>query len=955
MNKRFLNSRYTQIVILTVVLMLILCIRLFVLTVIQQDEWKAAAETQSTKEITTSAPRGKILDRYGRVLADNKQIFTVTFNASGLKTEEINDSAYSLVKLLEKNGDDDNMVDNFPIKITKKGNFKYTFDDEKKDWLKDQGFATDLTAEEAYEKLRLKYEIDPALSRFEALEVLQETYSVYPPIVVRSMTWVYDNQKTNFLNKYGLKDVEITDGEGNPVLNEDGTPAVRQMTAKEAFQALRKMYKLTPESVGENAGARARELAELSDKQIRKLFIVREEIKSLGFNKYQSSTIASEVSEETIAYVEEMGSVLKGVEISSETVRIYPNGRLASHILGYMGSISDSEYEYYVEENGYDADDLIGKDGIEASMESKLHGTDGVKTIQINSSGDYIDTISETAPVSGKSVYLTIDMDLQKTAEETLENMIQCVQSGTVFKSEYGNLGTVKAPNCGSGALVAIDVDTGDVLAMASYPDYNPNIFAEGISYKDWASVQSTNPRDSLAPTPLYNIATRSAVQPGSTFKPVTSVAALQAGLDPNEQIYDSLYIDIGDRRFGCDNYNRGGGSHGHETLVQGIQNSCNYYFYCIATGKNWKTGKSLGYEDNISIEKIMGVAEEFGLGSETGIELVETTTPLASAERKMAATRASLWYTLQAYAVEYFPSSVYNDEDRLKENLDTICSWIEENPDRGTLISRIEEQTEVRKSKVEAVADLCKYSFFNQAQWTVGDEFNIAIGQGDNAYTPLQMANYVATLGNDGKRNQVNIVKGIEDEGETVKPEPYQIDVTEEEMATVLEGMRRVTTNGTLAGIYGSRFPISVAGKTGTAEKDGYINPKDEVAYVKTHLSQIAPSLTWEDVEKEMEKLMKSDPKKYATENNTVDTALIKASGNKLTQSQINRFKDTYDDFAWTIAMAPADNPKIAVVALLIQGKTSYNAGIMTREVIGDYLKVSEDYAEVDFSTKMQ
>ena len=122
MNKRFLNSRYTQIVILTIVLMLILCIRLFVLTVIQQDEWKAAAETQITKEITTSAPRGKILDRYGRVLADNKQIFTVTFNASGLKTEEINDSAYSLVKLLEKNGDDENMVDNFPIKITKKGN-----------------------------------------------------------------------------------------------------------------------------------------------------------------------------------------------------------------------------------------------------------------------------------------------------------------------------------------------------------------------------------------------------------------------------------------------------------------------------------------------------------------------------------------------------------------------------------------------------------------------------------------------------------------------------------------------------------------------------------------------------------------------------------------------------------------------------------------------------------------
>jgi len=387
---------------------------------------------------------------------------------------------------------------------------------------------------------------------------------------------------------------------------------------------------------------------------------------------------------------------------------------------------------------------------------------------------------------------------------------------------------------------------------------------------------------------------------------------------------------------------------------VQGLQNSCNYYFYCIATGKNWNTGRSLGYEDNISIEKIMAVASEFGLGEETGIELIETTTELASAERKMEAMRVSLWYTLYERAATYFPSSVVNDEELLKENLNTICSWISENPDRATLIQRVGAETDVKESQIEPVVDLCKYSFFNQAQWTVGDEFNIAIGQGDNAYTPLQVANYVATLGNDGKRNQVNIVKGIEDEGETVKPEPYQIDVTESEMAVVLEGMRRVTTNGTLAGIYRG-FPIAVAGKTGTAEKDGYINPKDEVAYVKENLSAIAPELTWEDVEKQMEKLMKEDPKKYATENDTVDTAVIKASKNKVTQSKINLYKDTYDDFAWTITLAPADDPKIAVVALLVQGGTSYNAGIMTREIIGEYLQVSDEYAQIDLETRMQ
>ena len=557
----------------------------------------------------------------------------------------------------------------------------------------------------------------------------------------------------------------------------------------------------------------------------------------------------------------------------------------------------------------------------------------------------------------GHRLNLTIDADLQKVAEDALERAVKATASGGVFQSKYGNMKLMKYGKCASGAAVALDVETGDVLAMASYPDYDPNIFAEGISTKAWASVQSTNPRDSLAPTPLYNNATRTSVQPGSTFKPVTAVAALQAGLDPDRRIYDKGHIEMGGRTFGCSLWNNYRGSHGYETLVTGIQNSCNFYFYCIATGRDWNNMSSLGYKNEMSVEKIMKVASEFGLGEKTGIELYESVTPLASKERKLQGMKQSLWSHLYYNSEKYWPSSTIKDDEKLREEISTITSWTEENPDRATIIKRIQEQTTVKASKVETLTDVCKYSYFNQAEWTTGDEFNIAIGQGDNAYTPLQMANYVSTLGNDGKRNQVSIIRGIGGEGLNKKEKAYQIDVEKSDLDKVLEGMRLVTKRGTLASCF-SRFPIDVAGKTGTAERSGYINPKDEVAYVKEHLSAIAPGVSWSDVQKTMTKMMKEDPQKYPTENDAVDEALIKASGKKVSYSDINKYKDTYDHFAWTITLAPADNPKIAVVVLLVQGGTSYNAAPVAREIIGEYLGVKSENEgnskELDFSTKM-
>lgn len=914
MNKKLLNSRFYQILTLVVILIVVLAIRLFVLTVIQHNEWVEQAEGQNTKHITTSAPRGEILDRYGRVIATNKQIFNLTYNVSGLKTEEINSDIYNMISILERNGDE--YVDKFPIKI-EDGKFIYTYDQSLSKWLEKNEFPQDFTPEQALNAIRIQYEIDTSLDRYDAIEILNDKYGVWPPINARSMTYTYEIQKAQFLKKYGLK-------EG--------------LNAEEAFAELRKLFKID---------------SSLSDEEARKILCIREEIKNLGYNKYLSCTVAKDISNETVINVEELSDKIKGAEVISESVRYYPNGSTLSHVLGYMGSISDSQYEEYVTEKGYKATDLIGKDGLEAALESTLKGKDGVKSIRVNSVGDYIEVLNETEPEAGKNVYLTVDLELQKIAEESLVKAIQATRTGTVFESKYGNVRLTRYEKCESGAVVALDVETGDVLAMASYPDYDPNIFASGISTEDWASVQSTNPRDSLAPTPLYNIATKATVQPGSTFKPVTAVAALQCGLDPDKGFTDRGGINIGGRTFGCYDWNYYGSTHGWQDLATGIQNSCNYYFYCIATGQIWPSGESLGYDEEITIEKIMEVAKELGLGEKTGIELGETITPLASAERKMQSMKNSLWYYLYGNAVRYWPQSVVDDVDKLKEEINTIVSWTEENPGRGEVIDRVDKQTSVMDDMVETVADICKYSFFNQATWSIGDEFNIAIGQGDNSYTPLQMARYVATLGNFGLRNQVSIIKGIEGEASKEK-ETYQIDVTEKEIQSVLKGMRRVATNGTLAGVF-RNFPIEVAGKTGTAEKDGYINPEDEVSYVKRYLSAIAPGVSWSDVEAEMKKLMKDDPKTYPTENDAVDKAVIEASGKKVTTSDISRFKDTYDSFAWTVSLAPADDPKIAVVVMLVQGGTSGNAAPVAREVIAGYLLNENQYDPAEIKTQMQ
>ncbi len=913
---KWIKSRNNQILAMVMIMMSLLGIRLFGLTVVEGARWDEAASNLSIKSISTSAPRGEILDRYGRVLAGNMPSFTVQFSAGDLSNEEINSVSRNLIRIFEANRDD--YYDNFPILI-ENGKFQFTYQKEIEEWLASQSMPTEFSAEQAFDEIRTRQNIDEGLDKYAAQTELQSVYNIFPPISVKNMKFLKDLDKESFLGRYHL-DIDLS--------------------AQDAFQALREKFKIDPSISAEDA---------------RKIMVVRNELSSQGYRKYMPAKIASGVSNETIVIVEEKKSDLPGVEVVAESVRYYPNGNTASHVLGYLGQISESEKAKY-DELGYKSNDMVGQEGIEKVYESTLKGKDGTKNVEVNAFGELVRVINETEPQKGKDVYLTIDLELQKTAEAALKQALTEIQKAGTFKSQWGNLkyGTAYK-NANVGAVVALDVKTGDVLAMASYPDFDPNLFASGISKENWKALQAENPRDPLSPLPLYNVAARTAVQPGSTFKMVTATAALESGLDPDRKLRDGGAVKLGNRTYGCLIWNRYGANHGYINLYEAIEVSCNYYFFDIATGRDFYKKTSLGLKEPMNIKKIMSYAQQYGLGLKTGIEIPETVVPVPSEERKLAQIKAMLRNVLIGRAEMYFKKSLIDDKDKLNDTIMTIVDWTEENPSRNELISRL-GKLDVKEDLIETVADLCKFTYFNQARWTTGDELNIAIGQGENAYTPLQMVNYVATIGNKGVHNKVSLIKAIEGLGEIEKKPGKKIDIKDDQyFVDIIKGMKLVAagSKGSLRGTFGN-FPVSVAGKTGTAERAGKINPPDEVEYMKQYLPLINSSLKWADVEKEMLRLMDDYPDTYTTKNYAVRRAVINLSNGKVTTAKLDAYKASYDNFAWVMTMAPADDPKIAVGVLLFQGGTAGYAAPVAREVIAKYLQLDKIYDDYNIDTRI-
>lgn len=913
----WMKSRNNQIFLATCILMSLLVARLFLLTVVQGSSWAETARNISVKKLYTVAPRGQIYDRYGRVLAGNKPSFTVHFSAGELSDEEINREALQLIGILEENGD--TYRDDFPIVMNGNGGFYFTYNRNIEDWLTLQGMPIHFTAQQAFDEIRRRNNVDEGMDKYEAQAQLQTVYNIYPPISVRNMNFLETLELHSFLDRYKLD---------------------HDLSAEDAFATLREKSDIDPS---------------LSNWQARKILIIRNELVAQGYRRYIPASIAKDVSDNSIITIEERSSDFLGVDVVPESVRYYPNNNMAAHILGYLGQISESEKETYMEK-GYGVSDMIGKDGIEKKYEEVLKGTDGIKSVEVNAYGEQTRVINDTKAEKGKDVYLTIDLELQKTAENALEKALLAIQKGGTFQSEWGNRKYGKQyPNANVGAVAALDVKTGDVLAMASYPDFNPNLFAAGITKKDWKSLQATNVRDPLSPRPLFNVVARTAVQPGSTFKLVTATAALESGLDPNRKIKDGGYIKLGNRTYGCLLWNRYKRNHGFINLYEAIEVSCNYYFYDLASNKDYSKGISLGLDRSMGIEKIMQYAQKYGLGLSTGIEIAETVAPVPTAEGKMKNTKRALKNVLFSRAELYFTKDTIASKEQLNEYIEQIVSWTDENPSYSVTLKRM-KNVGLKKDMEDTVADLCKFSYYNMAAFTTGDELNIAIGQGENAYTPLQMANYIATLANEGVLNRVSVVKGIEGKG-VIKKEPgSKMDIPDDRIFDdLIEGMRRVASGskGSARGVFG-RFPVKVAAKTGTAERGGKINPPDEVEYVKKYLSRIDSRLKWEEVEKKMYILMEDYPELYRTENSAVRQAVMLLSNGKITEKKIDVFKKNYDNFAWFVCLAPIDDPQIAVAVLIFQGGSGGYAAPVAREIIAQYMGLDHTYTDYDLSTSM-
>lgn len=396
-----------------------------------------------------------------------------------------------------------------------------------------------------------------------------------------------------------------------------------------------------------------------------------------------------------------------GVELKARWVREYPHGDTAAHVLGFVGRISEDDLQS-LEDRGltgnYRGTDIIGKKGIEKTWEETLHGSTGLEEVEVTATGRPVRTLSRIDPVPGSNLTLSLDIGLQKEAEKQFEGR--------------------------RGALVAIEPDTGEVLAFVSAPSFDPNLFIDGIDVENWRKLNDS-PDHPLINRPLYGT-----YPIGSTYKPFVALAALELGVRTAKQrVSDPGYFELAGQRF----RNAGGAAYGATDMHRALVVSSDTYFYSIGA--------------DIGVDTLHDFSKQFGFGQLTGIDL---------------------------------------DGER-----------------RGVLPS-----TSWKRNAYKEAA---------QQHWYTGETVSVAVGQGYNAFTLLQLAQATSVLANNGVYMTPHLVSATQNpqtgEREPTSTRPsHIIDLDPDNLEVVKQALVDVTRHGTARRSFVDTT-YQAAGKTGTAQ----------------------------------------------------------------------------------------------------------------------------------------
>ncbi len=510
------------------------------------------------------------------------------------------------------------------------------------------------------------------------------------------------------------------------ILDRDGKVLVKNRTALS--------LQVRPDQLPEKTRARNQVLRDLSRVSGLKPDKIRREINrqttELPANPV---TLARDVDFELVAHLREREEDFPGISAEEISVRQYPLDSLGAHLWGFVSEVNADQLDTPQYEN-LNPGDRVGAAGLEAQYDSALRGRNGAIQVAVDANGDPVGRrTSEVRPKTGNNLVTTIDRDLQEVGEQTL--------------ADIGK----------PGAFVVMNVNDGAVVAMGSYPTFDPKIYTPPASFN---TIEALNQDET---GPLFNKATQSGYPTGSTFKAITGTAGLEEGLNtPSTLEADSGTFDFGGREW----TNAGGAAYGSVDMGRALEVSSDIYFY------------KLGIKaENSGQEPFQKWAERLGFGGLTGIDLPGEQPGLV-------------------------PSPKWRND--LYE-------------------AAIKPDSECGKAVVFDPARDC-YETADR-RWSVGDNMNFAVGQGDFLATPLQLAVGYAAIANGGSVVRPHVAQRVENPlGQTEEeftPAPRrELDISDATLVTIRDGLRRAANGpeGTSTGVFGS-FPIEIAGKTGTAE----------------------------------------------------------------------------------------------------------------------------------------